>query len=101
MVRPSSIRFELRAGEEPPPRVRRGVPSIPWAEHARMLKANKGNWATIGPWRSTNAASGYAKRIANGKIPELEGRFYELEPRRMELDDGTKGSVLWIRYVSA
>ena len=84
--------------EEPPPRSPRGRQGIDWKAVDRELRKAKGKWGTLGPWRSTGAASSNARRIADDKTP-LDASHYEVETRRVVFDDGAVGSLLWLRYV--
>lgn len=84
--------------EEPPARPPRGRHGIDWKSVDRELRKAKGKWGTIGPWRSSGAASSHARRIADDQTP-LEASHFEVETRSVTFDDGVIGSILWLRYV--
>lgn len=92
--------FEI-TNEPLPPRSPRGRNGIDWPTIVAQLKANKGRWGKLGPYRSGGAAGTYARKIADDKIPGVDAALFEVHSRSHTFDDGVVGSVLWIRYVAA
>ena len=94
----ATANFAIVDDEPPPPQARAGRAGIDWKGIDKQLKAAKGKWATMGPYRSGGAASRHAKRIADDATA-LDAAHYELSVRSHTFDDGVVGSILWLRYV--